>query len=585
MTISIPNKKYYAIDTETTGLDRDAQLVGVSIAWGDKEEESIYLPCGHKKDLFEEYSNLELDEIKTILRPILENSNCIKIFHHFQFDYIQLRKIGLDVFNYEDTKLMAYLLNPEERTSLKDLGRKYSCSNIKGNLKELTKSGSKRLSPDEVSIPILGNYCRIDSQLTYELYFKLLSELKEDKELLTWYYKIELPLAKVLGDMYLTGILLDVSRLDALKLPSATQIKELKKEIVSLAGKDFNPNSPQQLKEVLYKDLKLPIAEKTDEQALQDILGTHPIVEKLLEYRKLTKLMSTYIIPLKEHISKNTGRVHTFLHQTSTATGRLSSESPNLQNIPKRNKLGRQIRQAFISKPGHSFLIADYNQIELKIASFLAGEDKLFQMFERGEDIHEKVAKQLFPDQFRKDKISARIKAKAINFGILYGLSPHGLAKMIKSDEKRAKYILDNYFRQYPKLKEYANNMIRQAKIHGFVKTLGGRKRYINYNLAEMYYIGSALNRMAINTPVQGSAADLIKITMVQLDKALKRAKINGKIILQIHDELIIEVKNEDISKAKEIILKEMTTFYEFPIPEKLQKIITINLKVAKSWE
>jgi len=560
--------KIVAIDTETTGLSFDDKLVGVSVAISP--EEGFYFTAKEN-----------LKELFNILNPKL------KIFHHFVFDYLQFKKIGIEILGeYEDTKIMAYLLDPEQNNSLGNLGIKYKCKNKKQDIKELLGKGKNKITFDKVDIKKAAAYSSNDAKLTYELYTILQKEISKNKRLFQWYKAIELPLAKLLAEMIFTGIKIDVNKIKKLSERIGKECDKLEKKIHYYAKEQVNINSPKQLSILLFKKLGLkPLATtktgsfSTDIGTLEELRGQHPIVDALLEYRKLFKLKSTYLDALPKKVDSE-HRLHTFFHQTNTASGRLASSDPNLQNIPKRGDLGKEIRSYFIAKDGYKFIIADYSQIELRVAAFLSGESKMYNAFKNGTDIHEQTAQEFF-----KNLSDGRDRAKTINFGILYGMGVKALSKQLNCSLSQAGKILKKYFRVYPRLGDYKNEVVQEGLYNGYVSTIGGRIRYIpqlkSLNEAEK----SFGERIAMNTPVQGSAADIIKIAMLQVDKELKENKIDGQILLQIHDELIIEVNEKDIEKAKEIVNKAMTTFYLFPISKKLEDIIEINLFVNKVWD
>jgi len=560
--------KIVAIDTETTGVSFDDKLVGVSVAISPNE--GFYFTAKEN-----------LNELFSILNPKL------KIFHHFVFDYLQLKKIGIEVSGeYEDTKIIAYLLDPEQSNSLGSLGIKYKCKNKKQDIKELLGKGKNKITFDKVDIKRASSYSITDAKLTYELYTILQKEISKNKKLFQWYKTIELPLAKLLAEMIFTGIKIDVNKIKKLSERIGKECDKLEKKIYYYAKEQININSPKQLSILLFKKLGLkPLATtktgsfSTDIETLEELKGQHPIVDALLEYRKLFKLKSTYLDALPKKVD-NKHRLHTFFHQTNTASGRLASSDPNLQNIPKKGGLGKEIRSYFIAKDGYKFVIADYSQIELRVAAFLSGESKMYNAFKNGTDIHQQTAQEFF-----KNLPDARDRAKTINFGILYGMGVKALSKQLNCSLFQAGKILKKYFRVYPRLSDYKNEVVQEGLYNGYVSTIGGRIRYIpqlkSLNEAEK----SFGERIAMNTPVQGSAADIIKIAMLQVDKELKENKIDGQILLQIHDELIIEVNEKDIEKAKEIVNKAMTKFYLFPISKKLEDIIEINLFVNKAWD
>jgi len=563
----IQKAKILAIDTETTGLLFFDKVVGVSVAVSP--DEGWYIEA---KDF---------DKLK----PLLQGKKLI--FHHFVFDYVQLRKLGYVVENeYEDTKLMAYLLNPEQGTGLKALGIKYGCKNQKWDLKALLKQGRKKITFDQLDLNIASEYSSTDAKLTYELYSKVEEDLKKEGKVYQWYKAVELPLAKVLGDMIWEGIMIDTDRIRELSAKVGEDIEKLKKEIYQLAGEEFDINSPKQLAIVLFKKLLLPPIKttksgqfSTDTDTLQMLEDKHPIVPLILEYRKLHKLKSTYLDPLPEKVDENK-RIHTFFHQTKTASGRLSSSSPNLQNIPRSGEMGEYLRSCFVAKQGYSFIVADYSQIELRVVAALSGEPKMYSAFLNGEDIHTQTSLEVF----KKADKDTRSKAKIVNFGILYGMGVNSLAKLLKTSKTQAGKILKRYFQRYPRLADYIEEMAKEAECLGYVQTISGRKRYIPQLKSMSEQLRSFGKRIAINTPIQGSAADLMKIAMVQIYNELKANNLDAKILSQIHDELVIEVADEHLEKAEEIVRENLVKFKIFPVPKRLADIVEANVYVDKVW-
>lgn len=583
----LSKQKIIAIDTETTGLNFDDEVVGISIAWGIKKEESVYLPLRHTGCI-----NYSIEKVISLLKDTLISKSVIKVFHNFYFDYLQLKKLGLEVNEwYEDTKLIAYLLDPEQDTSLAVQSKKYNLTNQKekDEIKKLIKVKNRLTTFDNVDIDEADEYSSKDARATLELFSFVNFELKKNNVLYDWYQCIELPLEKVLAEMTWNGIGLDTAFLNNLHSDFEKQLKQLEKDIYLLAKEEFNINSSKQLQRILYRVLGLPKVKmtnkgqlSTDNETLQLLEGNHPIISKLLTYRKIKKLASTYTITLIEKLSKKDKRLHTTFSQMITATGRLASSNPNLQNIPKKDEEGRKIRQAFVARDGYKFIISDYNQIELMVAAFLSGENKLYNAFKNGEDVHQITANNLFANE--KDKVVARLNAKKVNFGVLYGMGAGGLGKVLNCHPRTAKKILDDYFKTYPMLKLYAEQTTIEAETFGYIKTITGRIRYI-----KDINSGDAKNRkhaerVAINTPVQGLAADIIKIAMIQLQKEIDKNKLDAKILIQVHDELIVEVKENEVKKMRDIIEKSMTDFYLWDIPKKLKDILAVSISIKNRW-
>lgn len=583
----LSKQKIIAIDTETTGLNFDDKVVGISIAWGIKKEESVYLPLRHTGGI-----NYSIEKVISLLKDILISKSVIKVFHNFYFDYLQLKKLGLEINEwYEDTKLIAYLLDPEQDTSLSAQSKKYNLTNQKekDELKKLIKVKNRLITFDNVKIDKAEKYSSKDARATLELFSFVNFELKKNNVLYDWYKCIELPLEKVLAEMTWNGIGLDTAFLNNLHSDFEKQLKQLEKDIYLLAKEEFNINSSKQLQRILYRVLGLPKVKmtnkgqlSTDNETLQLLEGHHPIISKLLTYRKIKKLASTYTITLIEKLSKKDGRLHTTFSQMITATGRLASSNPNLQNIPKKDEEGRKIRQAFVARDGYKFIISDYNQVELMVAAFLSGEDKLYNAFKNGEDVHQITANNLFANE--KDKVVARLNAKKVNFGVLYGMGAGGLGKVLNCHPRTAKKILDDYFKTYPMLKLYAEQTTVEAETFGYIKTITGRIRYVKDINSTNIKNRKHAERVAINTPVQGLAADIIKIAMIQLQKEIEKNKLDAKILIQVHDELIVEVKENEVKRMRDIIEKSMTDFYLWDIPKKLKDILAVSISIKNRW-
>ncbi len=574
---NILQRRYIAIDTETDGLSWNAKVVGVSLAWGEDEGDSLYLPINH---VFGE--NYCIDEVRGFLAEILSNKSIVKIFHAFPFDYLQLRKLGLEVEGpYHDTKLIAYLLNTESQNSLKALAEVFSLSRRKGDIKKILSSYK---SFDFVDSETADRYARTDALLTYELFFKIFPRIREIDRLYFWYSSIELPLGKILVEMTLKGIKVDTNILKEFEEETKKEVNALNKEISKQAGEPLNCNSPQQLADLLYKKLKFSPPKltsgklpSTDKEALELLRGRyqHPILDLLVRYRLLEKIGSTYILPLKERLDKD-NRIHTFFMQTATASGRLASENPNLQNIPKNNEFGDRMRKLFIADTNKVLIVADYNQIELKVGATLSGEKTLYQQLLNGVDIHKTTAERLFPGE---EPTIARLKAKTINFGVLYGMSWAGLQKRLKCGEAEAKDILRKYDKIYPAIKRYRREKTQEALTKGYIETISGRRRYLDKN-------DPAIERKAINTPIQGSSADLIKIAMVQFEERLRKEGLKEKasLLLSVHDELVVECDRDVAEKVQSLLKESMLRFWIFPVPEKIQKLLSLKIKVGQTW-
>ncbi|MEM2143956.1 MAG: DNA polymerase [Candidatus Jordarchaeaceae archaeon] len=578
-----------AIDTETTGLAWNSTIVGISVAIDTKT--GFYFPINHKNDNITEKQ-------KERLKRILASPKKHHIYHNFYFDAVHLIHNGFqlppfDIKNvfFDDTKIMAYLINPSMSNGLGSLGEFFDCDNQKGNLKELLqarvegKKRPKKITFDELDVSKATEYSVTDAKLTFELYeiFDVIFNAEENRRLKEWYKRIELPLAMVLTEMTLEGIKIDVAGMKILVEKYYKNIQEIKEKIYSLANEKFNINSPKQLAIILFKKMGLQPVKRTqtgqfstDTDSLTEIEDQHEIIKHVLEYRKLNKLYTTYLTVLPNKCDER-GRVHTTFHQTVTVSGRLSSSEPNLQNIPRNS----DIRSCFVPDTNKVFIVGDYSQIELRVAAYLSNDKAMYDAFLNKEDLHEKVAASLFKNE--KDQKEARNKAKVVNFGILYGMGASALSKVLKISKRLADNIIKKYFEIHPEIKKFNEDMFNFAKNLGFVETISGRRRFVPevYSMKEEEV--SFGKRVCINTPVQGSAADLIKIAMVQLYHELKQTP-GAKILVQIHDELIVECSKQDAERIKDLVKKQMTQFWLYKIPKKLEKIVEAGVSICDTW-
>ncbi len=567
----IKKSKEISFDTETTDIHpMFSEIVGLSIAW--EKGKAIYVPIGH-----EEGKNVEKEKLKEFLKEIFEDEKIKKIGHNIKFDYLVFLKEGWNIKGIGfDTLVASYLINPQKKShTLDSLSQEY-LDHTPISYSDALK-GAKNLSlvdPDRVA-----TYCCEDADIALRLKEKLEEEIKKEgmEEL---FYKIEMPLVEVLTYMEFWGVKVDVERLKELSKEFEEKLSELTKKIHKLAGMPFNINSSKQLSYILFEKLKLPVIRKTktgystDSEVLEALLSSHPIIPYILEYRTYSKLKSTYIDSLPQLINPRTGRIHTSYNQTVTATGRLSSSNPNLQNIPIRGEEGAKIREAFVPEDGYLFLSADYSQIELRILAHLSGDEKLVETFKRGEDIHSRTSMEVFGDV----NPDLRRRAKTINFGIIYGMTPYGLSKQLGVDPKEAKKYIESYFSKYPKVKEFLDKTVKEAEERGFVRTMMGRKRYIPELRSKNKNIKQLGVRTALNTPIQGSAADLIKIAMVNIFKEIRENFPRVKMILQVHDELVFEVPEDEIDKFKGVCKEIMEGAMPLRVP------LEVELGVGKNW-
>ncbi|NDW10830.1 DNA polymerase I [Dysgonomonas sp. 520] len=565
----ILDQEFVSFDTETTGVDPiSSELVGMSFSF--KENEAYYVAISPK---FE-----EARKQAEIFKEILENEKICKIGQNIKYDIIVLKKYGINVKGkLFDTMIAHYLINPELRHNMDYMAETYL--NYKTiHIDELIGAkGKNQLNMRDIPQSKICDYACEDADITLKLKNILEKEIAENK-LEKLLYEIELPLVYVLADMEYTGVKLDRQ---ALKESSETLTKELIKletEIHKLAELEFNINSAKQVGEVLFEKLKIVEKPKktktgqytTSEEVLESLKDKHPIVGKILEYRGLKKLLSTYIDALPQLINKLDGKIHTSYNQTVTSTGRLSSSNPNLQNIPIRDEQGKEIRKAFIPDDNCTFYSADYSQIELRIMAHLSNDPNMLEAFNSGEDIHAATAAKIYKKPITEVTSDMRRKAKTANFGIIYGISVFGLAERLTIPRSEAKELIDGYFETYPQVKEYMDESIKIAKEKGYVETILGRKRYLPDINSHNATVRGYAERNAINAPIQGSAADIIKIAMNNIYDRFEKENIKSKMILQVHDELNFNVVNEEMSHVEHIVKEEMENAVKLSIPLKI---------------
>ena len=562
-----------AFDTETTSLDiNEAQLLGISF-------------CYSKNEAY--YCDLSKDQSLIHLYNDFFNSKTLKIAHNLKYDYGILFKHGIQINQYcFDTMLAHYLIDPEKRHNLDQLARNilnYNPIPIESLIGSKTKPTRKM---EEVDLNELKNYAAEDADLTFQLYLNFKKEIKS-LELDYLFSDIEMPLLKVLHDMEIKGIKINTSSLDDLSKKLKLSLSTLESSIYSHSGDSFNIDSPKQLGEVLFGKLVLDEKAKktktgqykTDEATLNKLEGTHPIINDILNYRTRKKLLSTYVEALPKLISPLTGKIHTNYMQAVTATGRLSSNKPNLQNIPIRTDLGKEIRKAFCSSDNeHLLLCADYSQIELRIIAGLSKDESMINAFTIGRDIHTETASKIFKVSLDDVSREMRGKAKMVNFGIIYGISAFGLSQRLSIKRSEAKEIIDNYFTEFPKIKNYMDSTITFAKENGFVETIFKRKRFLsNINSGNATMRGFD-ERNAINAPIQGSAADIIKIAMINIHNKLLENKMQSKLLLQVHDELVFEILKEEEKVIKKLVKEEMMNAVKFNVP------LDVEIGVGENW-
>ena len=572
--------KLISIDTETTSLNyMEANIVGISFAVN--KNEAAYLPLAHS------YAGaprqLNIDDCLTKLKPILEDEDLAKIGQNLKYDTAVFANHGIALKGIQhDTMLESYVLNSTaSRHDMDSLARKYlGVETI--HYEDVAGKGAKQITFDQVSIETASPYAAEDADIVLKLHKVLSKELKQTPSLKKIYDDIEIPLLPVLASVERNGVCID----DTMLLKHAHQMKvrmqEIELEAHDLAGESFNIGSPKQIQDILYDKMELPVLAKTPkgqpstaENVLQELAADYKLPALILDYRSLSKLCSTYNEKLPEKVNKTTGRLHTSYHQAVTATGRLSSSEPNLQNIPIRTEEGRKIRQAFVARDGYQLVAADYSQIELRIMAHLSEDKGLITAFENGEDIHSVTAAEVFAEPGEEVTAEQRRGAKAINFGLIYGMSAFGLSKALNISRPLAADYIDSYFHKYPGVKLYMERTKELAKEKGYVETFFGRRLYlpgIHSGRSRM-----AAERAAINAPMQGTAADIMKIAMIEIHEWLAKGKVDARMIMQVHDEVILEVKDQDASKVEQEVSKIMQNAAKLKVPLEVESGLASN--------
>lgn len=582
--------KIFALDTETTSVNiQEAELVGISIAFENTQSSAMqderiltyYIPLSHQIG-----EQLEIQEVINLLRPVLEDESIKKTLQNAKFDYNILQNYGIKIKGITfDTMLASYIKDPARKHGLKTQALEH-LNHIMQEITELIGSGKNCISMECVSIEDAASYACDDAFATFEL-TKFWQNNLDEKEL-KLLYDVEVPLSLVLAQMEYDGVSIDTEYLNNLTNEFSSKIADLESKIFEISGIAFNVNSPKQVGEILFEKLQIPAKKKrgkaiysTSAEILEELAKEHKICEYLLLHRKYSKLKSTYTDSLPQLISRKDGRIHTSYNQTITTTGRLSSSNPNLQNIPIRTEEGNKIRQAFVAKDRENGLLlsADYSQIELRLLAHVSRDDNLIEAFCSGEDIHTKTAASVFEVPLEGVTKDMRYKAKAVNFGIIYGQSKYGLAKALNIAPFAAEMFIEKYFATYPLVREYMQNTVKFAHENGYVETIFGRKRYLTNDLASPSHpIREAAERAAINQPLQGTAADLIKMAMIELDKKLKENDLKSKMIMQVHDELILEVENGEFEKIKKLTIEAMELNQPLLVP------LVVDVNYGKSW-
>jgi DNA polymerase-1 len=580
----LKSAELFAFDTETTSLRyMEARVVGVSFAV--KAGEAAYVPFGH--DYLGAPEQLNEEFVLGKLKPLLEDPQHYKLGQNLKYDRAVLANHGIKLQGIAfDTMLESYVLNSTaSRHDMDSLALKYLGLKTV-HFEEIAGKGSKQLSFNQIKLEEAGPYAAEDADITLRLHQVLYPQVEQEGRLKSVLTDLEVPLISVLADIERTGALVDGKLLAHQSIEIGKRLEALEKSAYELAGEAFNLSSPKQLGEILFNKLELPVLKKTPkgvpstaEAVLAELALDYPLPKLLMEYRGLAKLKSTYTDKLPEMINPVTGRIHTSYHQAVTATGRLSSSDPNLQNIPIRSEEGRRIRQAFIAPEGYCIVAADYSQIELRIMAHLSQDKGLLTAFAQGLDVHKATAAEVFSVDLEQVSAEMRRSAKAINFGLIYGMSAFGLARQLNVGRKDAQEYIDLYFERYPGVKRYMDDIREKAHTQGYVETLFGRRLYLPEINARNKMRQQAAERTAINAPMQGTAADIIKLAMISIHRSLQDDAVDARIIMQVHDELVLEVENSILNEVKSMICQRMESAAQLDVP------LLVEAGSGKNWD
>ena len=577
-------KSYISIDTETSSLNpHEANLLGISLSHDSNQ--AYYIPVAHKS-----IKGLKKELVIKKLRSLLEDSSIKKIGQNIKYDFIILKNNGIEIDPVEDTMLLSYVLDAGNNRHNMDTLSELHLGHKTISYKDVVGSGKKQLNFSEVKLKEATEYAAEDADVTLRLY-EILSDRVNNEKLNKIYEVFEKPMIKLLSKLEMEGVKVDSEYLKKLSRKFEEKLKKIEKEIYELSGKEFNIGSPKQLGEIIYNELKIAKLKKTKKgslatsaKILEDLASTgHKFPNLVLEWRQVSKLKSTYTDALQDHINKKTKRVHTSFLLAATNTGRLASSDPNLQNIPIKTLDGKEIRKAFIAEKDNILISADYNQIEMRILADIADVKALKKAFQNKQDIHSLTASQVFGASIDKVTEDLRRKAKAINFGIIYGITQYGLAKQISVSNQEALDFINAYFKKFPEIKEYMNSTIKVCRRQGYVTNIFGRRIHLRGINDKNFSVRSFQERAAINAPIQGSAADIIRLAMIKIDKLLEDKKDKAKMLLQIHDELIFECLKKDENKIKQIIKEGMTSIsssehHMFSIP------LEVSINSGNNW-
>lgn len=575
----------FAFDTETTSLNyKEAELVGMSFSMA--EGEAAYLPLAH--DYPDAPEQLDRDAVLKRFKPLLESDKHKKVGQHLKYDKNVLANYDIDLKGIAfDTMLESYVLNSVATRHDMDSLASFYLGHQAISFESIAGKGTKQLTFNQIPLDQAAPYAAEDADITLRLHHTLWPQIKQFDELAKVLVEIEVPLASVLAKMEQTGVLIDSQLLGQQSQDLAKRILELEKEAFEIAGQEFNLGSPKQLQEILFEKLDLPVLKKTPkgapstaEETLQELALNYPLPKVLMQYRGLTKLKNTYTDKLPKMIDRRSGRVHTSYHQAIAATGRLSSTDPNLQNIPIRTSEGRRVRQAFIASPGYKVVAADYSQIELRIMAHLSGDKGLLDAFASGKDVHKATAAEVFGVALDEVSNEQRRSAKAINFGLIYGMSAFGLARQLNIPRHEAQKYMDLYFQRYPGVLKYMEQTRVLAKDKGYVETVFGRRLYLPDINASNGARRQGAERAAINAPMQGTAADIIKKAMIQVNQWIEDLKTDEvKMIMQVHDELVFEIKEQKVNEYKQRIIAIMESAVSLDVP------LTVEAGEGKNWD
>jgi DNA polymerase-1 len=580
----IKNSSLVAVDTETTSLDyMRADLVGISIAVDLNE--AAYIPFGH--DYLGAPEQLNRDYVLDNIKPYLENKDIKKVGQNLKYDMSVLAQHGIDLQGIAfDTMLESYVLDSvATRHDMDSLALKY-LDQTTISFSDVAGKGAAQLTFNQVALEEAGPYAAEDADITLRLHDTLWPQLSREPTLEKVFNDIELPLISVLSRIERTGAKVDDTLLFTQSQELSERLAELETQAWSLAGQEFNLASPKQLGEILFTKLEIPVLKKTakgapstKEEVLQELALDYPLPKVILEHRGLAKLKSTYTDKLPTMINPTTKRIHTSYHQAGTATGRLSSSDPNLQNIPIRTAEGRRVRQAFVASPGSKLVAADYSQIELRIMAHLSEDPSLLSAFAAGQDIHRATAAEVFDVETDAVTIDQRRSAKAINFGLIYGMSAFGLARQLNIGRKQAAEYIELYFARYPGVQNYMNNIRHTASEKGYVETAYGRRLYLPEINARNGMLRQAAERTAINAPMQGTAADIIKMAMINVDNWLENSDLKSRMIMQVHDELVLEVPESELDDVKQGLTELMESAAQLRVP------LVVDVGVGDNWD